>query len=239
MLTSFFEKMIAPELDEKQGDSQISKILKGVIEKYNQQLACTHCYSIQQSSVDEKLNTSTRFFRCCYHHHTYDKKNIFTIMILNLHSVLHRQCVFEPLNRLDGKMETVVCRLLDPQSCPRRILASFREDVSQSGSFSAGPYPMNLLSFPGLWVGGMVRATSHTCWEKIMKATEQSLNLTRLHCLQVHKQSGKTISVTEATNFCKRNLARYLRSVVILHSYTHHAMPVHLANFSRMNWNNF
>ena len=38
MLTSFFEKMIAPELYQKD-DSQISKILKGVIEKYNQQLA--------------------------------------------------------------------------------------------------------------------------------------------------------------------------------------------------------
>ena len=115
--------------------------------------------------------------------------------------------MFEPLNRLDGKMETVVSRLLDPKSCPKKTLASFREDVSHCGSFSAGPYPLNLLSFAGFFVGGMARATSHPGWEKIMKATEQSLELCRLHCLQVHQQSGKTIGVTEAISFCKRYLA--------------------------------
>jgi hypothetical protein len=45
MLTSFFEKMIAPDLGQKD-DSQVSKILKGVIEKYNQQLACIHWLSL-------------------------------------------------------------------------------------------------------------------------------------------------------------------------------------------------
>ena len=117
-----------------------------------------------------------------------------------------RQCIFEPLNRLDGKLETIVVRLLCPTSFPKAVLGKLREDVSRSGSFSSSPFPLNLLAFQGLWVGGAVRASSHPDWQKILVATVDSLELTRQHCVEVFSQSGKPINVSEALSFYKRNL---------------------------------